>query len=129
MQTALRAKAFGWKSGNVTSTANTCIPATAATWSMTPVSRGLATTSPVLMAATVFAPSSPRSIPAAPRISMSNCWTGERELLTTQFYLADHPGNTRDRLFNRMSDTGKAKVSMVFVDGPEGPETTVDIIV
>lgn len=54
---------------------------------------------------------------------------GERELLTTQFYLADHPGNTRDRLFNRMSDTEKAKVSMVFSDSPEGPETTVDILV
>lgn len=54
---------------------------------------------------------------------------GERELLTTQFYLAGHPGNTRDRLFNRMSETEKANVSMVFADGAEGPETTVDIVV
>lgn len=54
---------------------------------------------------------------------------GERELLTTQFYLSDHPGNTRDGLFNRMSETEKAKVSMVFAESADGPETTVDIVV
>ncbi|MDP2122549.1 MAG: protocatechuate 3,4-dioxygenase [Hoeflea sp.] len=53
---------------------------------------------------------------------------GERELLTTQFYLADHPGNACDRLFNRMSDAEKARVTMVFTNGAAGPETMVDII-
>lgn len=54
---------------------------------------------------------------------------GSSELLTTQFYLADHPENARDRLFNRMSDAQKAQVTMIFTAGPDGPETTVDIVV
>ncbi|SIT77398.1 protocatechuate 3,4-dioxygenase beta subunit [Yoonia rosea] len=54
---------------------------------------------------------------------------GSSELLTTQFYLADHPENARDRLFNRMSDSQKAQVTMIFTAGPDGPETTVDIVV
>ncbi|MGB5214149.1 MAG: protocatechuate 3,4-dioxygenase, partial [Anderseniella sp.] len=54
---------------------------------------------------------------------------GTDQLLTTQFYLPDHPGNARDRLFNRMSDAEKELVSMVFVSGSEPPETTVNIVV
>ncbi|PXW70576.1 protocatechuate 3,4-dioxygenase beta subunit [Loktanella sp. PT4BL] len=54
---------------------------------------------------------------------------GSSELLTTQFYLADHPENARDRLFNRMSDAQKAQVTMIFTAGPDGPETTVDIVI
>ncbi len=54
---------------------------------------------------------------------------GSSELLTTQFYLADHPDNAGDRLFNRMSDVQKAQVTMIFAAGPDGPETTVDIVV
>lgn len=54
---------------------------------------------------------------------------GPREILTTQFYLADHPDNTRDRLFNRMSVAARAQVLMRFTAGPDAPETTVDIVV
>jgi len=50
------------------------------------------------------------------------------ELLTTQFYLKDHPGNAADRIYSRLSDAEKAAVTMVFADGADGPETTVDII-
>lgn len=51
------------------------------------------------------------------------------ERLTSQFYIAGHPANGRDRIFGRLSEAEAAAVSMVFttVDGTE--ETTVDIIV
>ena len=54
---------------------------------------------------------------------------GETELLTTQFYLPDHPANSRDRIYSRLTDAEKAQVSMVIAEGPEGAETTVDIVV
>jgi protocatechuate 3,4-dioxygenase beta subunit len=54
---------------------------------------------------------------------------GERELLTTQFYLADHPENARDRIYARLSEADRARVTMRFVQGAETPETTVDIVV
>jgi protocatechuate 3,4-dioxygenase beta subunit len=54
---------------------------------------------------------------------------GSSELLTTQFYLKDHPGNGRDRIYNRLSDAEKAAVTMVFDEGMDTiPETTVDIL-
>jgi protocatechuate 3,4-dioxygenase beta subunit len=37
---------------------------------------------------------------------------GRRTLLTTQFYLADHPQNGRDFLFNRMNSGERERVSM-----------------
>lgn len=51
---------------------------------------------------------------------------GGREL-TTQFYIAGHPLNARDGLFRRMSGADQEAVSMSFRDGPDGPETSVDI--
>jgi len=53
---------------------------------------------------------------------------GERELLTSQFYIKDHPDNRRDRLFNRMSSEEANAVSMEFVQGESGLESTVNII-
>ena len=53
---------------------------------------------------------------------------GENELLTTQFYLKDHPGNANDRIYSRLSDAEKASVTMEFVTGENGLETSVDII-
>jgi protocatechuate 3,4-dioxygenase beta subunit len=52
-----------------------------------------------------------------------------RELLTSQFYLADHPANARDRIFRRLSDAQARAVSMVFEDGPDGRETRVDVVI
>ncbi|MBF9043735.1 protocatechuate 3,4-dioxygenase [Rhodobacterales bacterium HKCCE4037] len=54
---------------------------------------------------------------------------GETEVLTTQFYIAGHPGNARDRIFNRMSDPEAAAVSMTFTQGEASEETTVDIVI
>lgn len=54
---------------------------------------------------------------------------GDTELLTTQFYLADHPENARDGLFNRMTPEEQARVAMRFTEGADGPETRVDIVV
>lgn len=48
-----------------------------------------------------------------------------REVLTSQFYLAGHPENRRDRIFNALSPAQAARVSMVF----EAGEARVDIVV
>ena len=54
---------------------------------------------------------------------------GERELLTTQFYIKDDPNNARDGLFRRMSDAEAGAVSMHFVKGSTGTEATINITV
>ncbi len=48
-----------------------------------------------------------------------------QEVLTSQFYLADHPENQRDRIFRSMSEAEAAAVSMQV----EGGQTVVDVIV
>ncbi|PWQ96571.1 protocatechuate 3,4-dioxygenase [Leucothrix pacifica] len=55
--------------------------------------------------------------------------SAERELLTTQFYIKDHPNNARDGLFNWMSAEEQEVVSMGFRKGESGIETSVNIIV
>ncbi|MGI3186548.1 hypothetical protein [Nioella aestuarii] len=54
---------------------------------------------------------------------------GDREVLTTQFYIYGHPANARDRIFGRMSESDARAVSMVFtvVEGVE--QAIVDIVV
>lgn len=54
---------------------------------------------------------------------------GDREVLTSQFYIDSHPANARDRIFGRLSQTEAAAVSMVFqmVEGVE--QAVVDVIV
>ncbi|MCG7522828.1 hypothetical protein [Ruegeria sp. Ofav3-42] len=54
---------------------------------------------------------------------------GNRELLTTQFYIKDHPSNARDGLFNRMSKAEANAVSMEFAKGATGLEATVNVVV
>lgn len=54
---------------------------------------------------------------------------GERDLLTTQFYIKDHPANARDFLFKRMSLEEANTVSMDFATGAGGMEATIDVIV
>lgn len=51
------------------------------------------------------------------------------EILTTQFYEAGHPDNTKDGLYRRMSEAEATSVSMIYTDGPNGSETTVDVVV
>ncbi len=54
---------------------------------------------------------------------------GARELLTTQFYTKDDPGNANDWLFNQLSASQVEAVSMTFTDGATGPEATVNIVI
>jgi len=54
---------------------------------------------------------------------------GDRELLTTQFYIKDDPNNARDRLFNRMPSIEAAAVSMEFVQTETGTEATINVVV
>lgn len=53
---------------------------------------------------------------------------GDRELITTQFYIKDDPNNARDGLFNRMSDDESDAVSMIFVEKETGSEARVNIV-
>ncbi|WP_170424000.1 protocatechuate 3,4-dioxygenase [Ruegeria arenilitoris] len=52
-----------------------------------------------------------------------------RELLTTQFYIDGDPDNAKDGLYRRMSKAEAHAVSMNFAQGPEGPETIINVIV
>lgn len=54
---------------------------------------------------------------------------GDREALTSQFYISGHPSNGRDRIFRRLSEQDAKSVSMVFeqVDGVE--QAVVDVVV
>lgn len=54
---------------------------------------------------------------------------GDREVLTSQFYVEGHPDNGRDRLYRRLSDSDAKAVSMVFesVDGVE--QAVVDVVI
>ncbi len=48
--------------------------------------------------------------------------------LTTQFYINDHALNAGDFLYQRMSEDEQRAVGMTFVEGPDGTEATVDIL-
>lgn len=54
---------------------------------------------------------------------------GERELLTTQFYVAGEPMNRRDGLYRRMTRSQAESVSMTFRETANGVETTVNVTV
>jgi len=53
----------------------------------------------------------------------------DREVLTSQFYIAGHSANRRDRIFNRLSESGANAVSMAFemIDGRE--QAVVNVVV
>jgi protocatechuate 3,4-dioxygenase beta subunit len=63
-----------------------------------------------------------------PHIHVKVC-EGERELLTTQFYIDGEADNERDGLYRRMSEEQARRVSMVFTEADGAVETSVDIIV
>ncbi len=52
-----------------------------------------------------------------------------QEVLTTQFYIAGHPANSRDRIFNLLSDSEVQAVSMTFTTTDRGEEAIVDVVV
>lgn len=54
---------------------------------------------------------------------------GETEVITSQFYVEGHPANTRDRIFNRLSDSQASAVSMTFTMTDRGEEAVVDVVV
>lgn len=64
----------------------------------------------------------------APHIH-AKVFDGNRELLTTQFYIKNDPNNTGDRLFNRMSDAEVEAVSMEFVQDETGTEAIINIVI
>jgi len=52
-----------------------------------------------------------------------------RERLTTQFYLPDHPGNARDWLYQRIDPALRERVTLRFASGVDSPRARLDIIV
>ncbi len=54
---------------------------------------------------------------------------GESLLLTTQFYLKDHPANDRDPLYRRLTPQQASALSMDFDEGGTVSEARVNLIV
>lgn len=54
---------------------------------------------------------------------------GPTELLTSQFYIDGHRANERDPIFQRLSPSEAAAVSMVFGEADGQTEASVDLIV
>ena len=63
-----------------------------------------------------------------PHIHVKVC-EGERELLTTQFYLKDEPANASDSLYRRMGEKQANAVTMSFDEKGDWPKAVVNIIV
>ncbi|NND92526.1 MAG: protocatechuate 3,4-dioxygenase [Granulosicoccus sp.] len=77
----------------------------------------------------VFRTIKPASYPGrTPHIHVKVC-NDKRELLTTQFYIAGHPGNLSDGIYRRLSEEQARSVSMVFRERNGVLETTVDLII
>jgi len=64
----------------------------------------------------------------APHIHVK-VWDGEKELLTTQFYLAGYQFNDSDGLYRLLSAEQAESVSMVFTEHDNVLETQVDVII
>ena len=56
-------------------------------------------------------------------------WVDGRDRLTTQFYLPDHPHNTRDWLYRNISADRRDRVTMVFENTGAEPTATLDLVV
>ncbi len=54
---------------------------------------------------------------------------GGRERLTTQFYLSDHPGNSRDWLYRQVAADLRERVTLRFETATDVPQARLDIIV
>ena len=54
---------------------------------------------------------------------------GQRELLTTQLYVAGDPGNERDFIWRRMEALDRAAVTVPFAKGPDGLQANFPVII
>lgn len=54
---------------------------------------------------------------------------GKQELLTTQLYVQDDPGNARDGIWRRMSEPDRALVTAPFLPGADGLKASYQIVV
>ena len=54
---------------------------------------------------------------------------GTRELLTTQIYIAGHPGNERDFVWRNLGEAGRAAVTVPFTPGQDGLTAHAPIVV
>ena len=54
---------------------------------------------------------------------------GGRELLTTQVYVADDPGNQRDSLWRSLSTADRAALTVAFASGSDGLRANFPIVV
>lgn len=54
---------------------------------------------------------------------------GQRELLTTQLYVADEPRNARDFLWRQLSDTDRAALTVPFQPGADGLRAHFPLVV
>lgn len=54
---------------------------------------------------------------------------GQRELLTTQLYVAGDAGNTRDFLWRRLDETDRAALTVPFAPGSDGLRANFPIVV
>ena len=54
---------------------------------------------------------------------------GRRELLTTQLYVANDPGNARDFLWQRLSATDREALTTPFVQGTDGVRASFAVVV
>jgi protocatechuate 3,4-dioxygenase beta subunit len=52
-----------------------------------------------------------------------------RERLTTQFYLPDHPGNKNDWLYQRVPQAKRELVTMNFIPTQQAPQAILDIVI
>lgn len=53
----------------------------------------------------------------------------QRELLTTQMYVAGDPGNARDFLWNNLSEAGRAALTVPFTPSSDGPRAEFALVV
>jgi len=58
-----------------------------------------------------------------------NVFDGDREVLPTPFYIAGHPANRRDRIFNRLSESDATTVSMAFATVDRQEQEILDVVV
>jgi len=52
-----------------------------------------------------------------------------RELLTTQMYVAGDPGNARDFLWNNLDEAGRAALTVPFTNSNDGPKAEFALVV
>jgi protocatechuate 3,4-dioxygenase, beta subunit len=75
-----------------------------------------------------------RTIKPAPYVGRTphihvKIYLGGRELLTTQLYVADDPGNSKDAIWRRMSEADRASVTARFLPVADGLRARYSLVV